>query len=142
MQIHGGDIIAGVLKVQGVRHLFTLCGGHISPILVGCKRQGIAVIDVRDEATAVFAADAMARLSGVPGVAAVTAGPGVTNTITALKNAQMAQSPVVLLGGAAATVIKGRGSLQDIEQIALVKSIVKMAVTINRNCDIVAVLEC
>lgn len=141
MQIHGGDIIAGVLKVQGVRHLFTLCGGHISPILVGCKRQGIAVIDVRDEATAVFAADAMARLSGVPGVAAVTAGPGVTNTITALKNAQMAQSPVVLLGGAAATVIKGRGSLQDIEQIALVKSIVKMAVTINRNCDIVPVLE-
>jgi thiamine pyrophosphate-dependent acetolactate synthase large subunit-like protein len=141
MQIHGGDIIAGVLKVQGVRHLFTLCGGHISPILVGCKRQGIAVIDVRDEATAVFAADAMARLSGVPGVAAVTAGPGVTNTITALKNSQMAQSPVVLLGGAAATVIKGRGSLQDIEQIALVKSIVKMAVTINRNCDIVAVLE-
>ena len=142
MQIHGGDIIAGVLKAQGVRHLFTLCGGHISPILVGCKRQGIAVIDVRDEATAVFAADAMARLSGVPGVAAVTAGPGVTNTITALKNAQMAQSPVVLLGGAAATVIKGRGSLQDIEQIALVKSIVKMAVTINRNCDIVPVLEC
>jgi thiamine pyrophosphate-dependent acetolactate synthase large subunit-like protein len=141
MQIHGGDIIAGVLKAQGVRHLFTLCGGHISPILVGCKHQGIAVIDVRDEATAVFAADAMARLSGVPGVAAVTAGPGLTNTITALKNAQMAQSPVVLLGGAAATVIKGRGSLQDIDQIALVKSIVKMAVTINRNCDIVAVLE-
>ena len=60
----------------------------------------------------VFAADAVARISGVPGVAAVTAGPGVTNTVTAIKNAQMAQSPVVLLGGAAATLLKGKGSLQ------------------------------
>ena len=124
-----------------MENLFALCGGHISPILVGAKRAGIRVVDVRDEATAVFAADATARLTGTPGVAAVTAGPGVTNTITALKNAQMAQSPVVLLGGAAATVIKGRGSLQDIDQISLVKSICKIAVTINRNCDIVPVLE-
>lgn len=141
MDTNGGDVIAGVLKNHGVAHLFALCGGHISPILVGCKRAGIEVIDVRDEANAVFAADAMARLTGMPGVAAVTAGPGVTNTITALKNAQMAHSPVLLLGGAAATVIKGRGSLQDIDQISLVKSIVKIAVTINQNCDIVPVLE-
>ncbi len=140
METSGGDIIASVLKNQGVAHLFTLCGGHISPILVGCKRAGIEVIDVRHEADAVFAADAVARLTGKPGVAAVTAGPGVTNALTALKNAQMAQSPVVLLGGAAATIIRGRGSLQDIDQIALVKSIAKMAVTINRNCDIVPVL--
>ena len=94
----GGDRIANILDRQGVRHLFTLCGGHISPILAGAKKLGIAVIDVRDEASAVFAADAVARLTGVPGVAAVTAGPGVTNTITAVKNAQMAQSPVVILG--------------------------------------------
>lgn len=141
METHGGNVIAGVLQHHGVENLFALCGGHISPILVGAKRAGIRVVDVRDEATAVFAADATARLTGIPGVAAVTAGPGVTNTITALKNAQMAQSPVVLLGGAAATVIKGRGSLQDIDQIALVKSICKIAVTINRNCDIVPVLE-
>ncbi len=141
METHGGNVIAGVLKHHGVENLFALCGGHISPILVGAKRAGIRVVDVRDEATAVFAADATARLTGTPGVAAVTAGPGVTNTITALKNAQMAQSPVVLLGGAAATVIKGRGSLQDIDQISLVKSICKIAVTINRNCDIVPVLE-
>lgn len=141
MEPNGGNVIADVLRHRGVGHLFTLCGGHISPILVGCKRAGIRVVDVRDEATAVFAADAMARLTGTPGVAAVTAGPGVTNTITALKNAQMAQSPVVLLGGAAATVIRGRGSLQDIDQISLVKSICKIAVTINQNCDIVAVLE-
>jgi thiamine pyrophosphate-dependent acetolactate synthase large subunit-like protein len=96
----GGDIVADVLVRQGVRFLFTLCGGHISPILVSAKARGIRVVDTRHEATAVFAADAVARLTGVPGVAAVTAGPGVTNTITALKNAQMAQSPLVLLGGA------------------------------------------
>lgn len=141
MEANGGDVIAGLLKSHGVRYLFTLCGGHISPILVGCKRLGIQVIDVRDEANAVFAADAVARLTGTPGVAAVTAGPGVTNALTALKNAQMAHSPVLLLGGAAATVIKGRGSLQDIDQVALVKSIAKIAVTINQNCDIVPVLE-
>jgi acetolactate synthase-1/2/3 large subunit len=141
METSGGDIIASVLKNHGIAHLFTLCGGHISPILVGCKRAGLQVIDVRHEAHAVFAADAVARLTGRPAVAAVTAGPGVTNALTALKNAQMAQSPVVLIGGAAATVIKGRGSLQDIDQISLVKSIAKIAVTINQNCDIVPVLE-
>jgi acetolactate synthase-1/2/3 large subunit len=75
----------------------------------------------------VFAADAVARLTGRPGVAAVTAGPGVTNTITALKNAQLAQSPIVLIGGATATVLKGRGALQDIDQIALIHSAVKWA---------------
>ena len=83
----GGERIAEVLERQGVRFLFTLCGGHISPILVACKRRGIRVVDVRDEVSAVFAADAVARMTGVPGVAAVTAGPGVTNTITAVKNA-------------------------------------------------------
>jgi len=100
--MNGGDRVAEVLARRGVPFLFTLCGGHISPILVGAKRRGIRVVDVRHEADAVFAADAVARLSGVPGVAAVTAGPGVTNTLTAIKNAQLAQSPVVLLGGAAA----------------------------------------
>ncbi len=125
--MHGGDRIASVLQAQGVKFLFTLCGGHISPILVGCKRLGIRVIDVRHEVNAVFAADAVARLTGIPGVAAVTAGPGVTNTITAIKNAQLAQSPIVLLGGATATALKGRGALQDIDQMALIKPHVKWA---------------
>ena len=141
MDINSGDIIAEVLREQGVEFLFTLVGGHISPLLVGANQRGIAVVDVRDEVNAVFAADAVARLTGKPGVAAVTAGPGVTNTITALKNAQMAQSPVVLFGGAAPTVLKNRGSLQDIDQLSLVKSIVKMDVTIVRNCDIIPVVE-
>jgi acetolactate synthase-like protein len=125
--MNGGERIAAGLQRHGVRFLFTLCGGHISPILVGAKRLGIRVVDVRDEANAVFAADAVARLTGVPGVAAVTAGPGVTNTITAVKNAQLAQSPVVLLGGAAATLLKGRGALQDIDQMALIRPHVKWA---------------
>lgn len=137
----GGNIIAKVLKDEGVRFIFTLCGGHISPILVGCKSEGIRVIDVRDEANAVFAADAAARMTGVPGVAAVTAGPGVTNSMTALVNARMAQSPLVLLGGAAATVLKGKGSLQDIDQLGLVKSAVKKHFAIRKNCDIIPILQ-
>lgn len=123
--VNGGDRIAEALQRHGVRALFTLCGGHISPILVGCKRRGIRVVDVRHEATAVFAADATARLSGQPGVAAVTAGPGASNAITALKNAQLAESPVLVLGGATATALRGRGALQDIDQRALLAPHVK-----------------
>ncbi len=128
---HGGQIIADVLQKHGVRHLFTLCGGHISPILTGCQDRGIAVVDVRDEGHAVFAADAAARMTGVIGVAAVTAGPGVTNTITALKNAQMAQTPMLLFGGATATLLKGRGSLQDIDQLSIMKPLTKWATSVS-----------
>ncbi len=137
----GGLLVAQTLASQDVTALFTLCGGHIAPILVGCKRLGIKVIDTRHEVNAVFAADAVARLTGVPGVAAVTAGPGVTNTITAVKNAQLAQSPVILLGGATATVLKGRGSLQDIDQLSLIKPHVKWAVSVKRVRDIPALLK-
>jgi acetolactate synthase-1/2/3 large subunit len=141
MDTNSGDIIGQVLREQGVKFLFTLCGGHISSILTGAKKEGIRIIDVRDEVNAVFAADAVGRLTDTPGVAAVTAGPGVTNALTALKNAQMAQSPMILLGGASPTVLKNRGALQDIDQISLVNSIAKLAVTIRRNCDIIPVLE-
>jgi acetolactate synthase-1/2/3 large subunit len=134
--MNGGDIIGRVLQAHGVEFLFTLCGGHISPILKGAKDLGIRVVDVRHEATAVFAADAVARLTGKPGVAAVTAGPGVTNTITAVKNAQLAQSPVVILGGATATMLQGRGALQDIDQLALFKPHVKCASAVKRVRDL------
>ncbi len=139
--MHGGDLIADVLKAQGVPFLFTLCGGHISPILVAATRRGIRVVDTRHEATAVFAADAVARLSGRPGVAAVTAGPGLTNTVTAVKNAQMAQSPVVLLGGAAPTLLQGRGALQDVDQMALMRPHVKWARSVRRLRDLVPAVE-
>ena len=137
----GGDHIAEVLGRRGVRFLYTLCGGHISPILVSAKARGIRVIDVRHEATAVFAADATARLSGVPGVAAVTAGPGATNALTAVKNAQLAQSPVLLLGGATATLLRGRGALQDIDQMALMRPHVKWATRVGRVRDLGPVVE-
>ncbi len=133
---HGGDRIAAVLRAHGVSSIFTLCGGHISPILTGAKARGIRVVDVRGEATAVFAADAVSRLSGVPGVAAVTAGPGVTNIVTALKNAQLAQSPVIVLGGAAPTLLQGRGALQDIEQLPVVAPQVKLASRVRRARDV------
>jgi acetolactate synthase-like protein len=139
--MNGGDLIGDVLVRHGVRFLFTLCGGHISPILVAAKARGIRVVDTRHEATAVFAADAVARLTGVPGVAAVTAGPGVTNTITALENARLAQSPLVLLGGATATLLRGRGALQDIDQLALVRPHVKSARRASRVRDLAPLLE-
>jgi len=138
---NGGAVIAEVLQRSGVHFLFTLCGGHISPILVESKARGIHVVDVRDEVAAVFAADAVARMTGVPGVAAVTAGPGVTNTITAVKNAQMAQSPVLLFGGATATVLKGRGSLQDIDQLSLMKPITKWATAVKTMADLGPTVE-
>lgn len=139
--MNGGHLIAKILQQYGIEHLFTLCGGHIAPIYVEAEKLGIQVIDVRGEASAVFAADAAARLSGRPGVAAVTAGPGVTNAVTALKNAQMAQSPVLLLGGATATLLRGRGALQDIDQMALMKPLVKWAGRAKRLRDIAPMLS-
>jgi acetolactate synthase-1/2/3 large subunit len=133
---HGGDRVVAALQAQRVRFLFTLCGGHISPILTAAKAAGIRVVDVRDEATAVFSADAVARLSAVPGVAAVTAGPGLTNAITALMNAQLAQSPIILLGGAAPTALQGRGALQDIRQRPVVAASVKRVLRLRRVRDI------
>lgn len=138
---NGGRLIAEVLERQGVRFLFTLCGGHISPILVESKKLGIKVVDMRGEANAVFAADAVARMTGVPGVAAVTAGPGVTNALTAVQNAKLAQSPLVLLGGATATALKGRGALQDIDQISPIRPMVKSAIRVTRVKDLVPALE-
>ncbi len=138
---HGGSIVGEVLAAHGVKCLYNLCGGHISPILQGAKMHGLKVVDCRDEVTAAFAADAASRLTGIPGVAAVTAGPGVTNTITAVKNAQEAQQPILILGGATATVLRGRGSLQDIDQMALMKPVTKWAARCNKVSDLVPMLE-
>jgi len=138
--MNGGEIAAKVIQAHGIDALFTLIGGHISPILVEAKKLGVRIVDTRHEVNAVFAADAWARLKGKPGVAAVTAGPGVTNTITALRNALMAESPLVLLGGATATALKGRGALQDIDQIKLISSNVKKAYRVTRVKDIAQTL--
>lgn len=138
---HGGELVASVLKSHDVKEIFVLCGGHISPILVAAEKLGINIIDTRHEVTAVFAADAVARLRQSIGVAAVTAGPGLTNTITAVKNAQMAESPLLLIGGAAPTLLKGRGALQDIDQLVLFRPLCKFAARVERLRDIVPTLR-
>ncbi|MGM0576911.1 MAG: thiamine pyrophosphate-binding protein [Myxococcota bacterium] len=138
---HGGSIVGRVLASHGVPCLYNLCGGHISPILQGAKAHGLRIVDVRDEVSAAFAADAASRMTGTPGVCAVTAGPGVTNTVTAVKNAQEAQQPILVLGGATATVLRGRGSLQDIDQIALMEPITKWAARCNKVGDLAPMLD-
>ena len=137
---HVGLDIGSFFKQKNISSVFTLCGGHISPILVGCEKENIDIIQVRDEVSAVFAADAVSRLTESIGVAIVTAGPGVTNTVTAIKNAQMAQSPILLIGGAAATLFKGKGALQDIDQISLLKTYVKSAVSVKKVRDVIPTL--
>ena len=134
-------LAARVIDAQGIHTVFTLTGGHISPILTGCSSLGIRVVDTRHEACAVFAADAHSRIQGIPGVAIVTAGPGVTNTVTAIRNAAFAQSPLVLIGGATATLLRGRGALQDINQIELMRPHVKRALRVPVLNRLVGTLE-
>jgi acetolactate synthase I/II/III large subunit len=122
---HGGKLIAEAIAAEGVDALFTLTGGHISAIYDGCVDHGVRVIDVRHEQAAAHAADAYARLTGKPGVAAVTAGPGVTDAITGVANAFYANSPVVLLGGRNPLALEGMGALQDAPQIELLRPVCK-----------------
>lgn len=129
-KMHGGQQIAPILKSVGVRHVFTLCGGHIAPIYLACTDEGIQVIDHRHEQAAVHAADAYARIQRNLGVAIVTAGPGLTDAITGITNAWFANSPVLIFGGMAPFNEWDRGALQEMNQLNLVKPITKYARTI------------
>jgi acetolactate synthase-1/2/3 large subunit len=122
--------VAQALKAEGVGALFTLCGGHIAPIYDGCLDEGIQVVDTRHEQAAAHAADAWARLTRGIGVAAVTAGPGVTDAVTGVANALYAQSPMILLGGSAPLGLAHKGALQQMEQVDLFRSITKWATTV------------
>src|SRR2546428_6872728 len=128
--LSGGDLVARVLAQAGVGHVFTLCGGHILPIYDGCLREGIRVVDLRHEQAAAHAADAYARLTRGIGVAAVTAGPGVTDAVTGVANAFSARSPLLLIGGAAPLALRARGALQDVEQVGLLRPITKGACSV------------
>jgi thiamine pyrophosphate-dependent acetolactate synthase large subunit-like protein len=130
MSEHGGRIVAKVLKSRGVSHLFTLSGGHLFSIYDGCEEEGIEIVDVRHEQTAVFAAEGMAKASRRVGVAALTAGPGVTNGISAIAGAQANRSPIAVLGGRAPEMRWGSGSLQEFDHIPVVDPLVKSAVTV------------
>ncbi|MSP11585.1 MAG: acetolactate synthase [Chloroflexi bacterium] len=125
MSIHGGQIVAKALKRAGVEVIFTLSGGHIMPIYDGCLDEGIRIIDVRHEQAAVHAADAWARLTGKPGVAVLTAGPGVTDGVTGVANAFRANSPVLVIGGQGPFAQVGRGSLQEMDHVSLMRPITK-----------------
>lgn len=123
--VSGGQLVARMLKREGVRHIFTLSGLHVAPIYAGCVEEGIHIIDTRHEQAAAHAADAYARVTRGVGVAVVTAGPGVTDALTGVANAYSASSPLLLLGGAAPTFNQGKGSLQEIEQVDLFHRISK-----------------
>jgi acetolactate synthase-1/2/3 large subunit len=119
-QLHGGFGISRALQVLGVQHLFTLSGGHIFPVLDACHRDGIRIVDVRHEQTAGYAAEGWARLTRSIGVAAVTAGPGVTNSISPIAQASFNGAPVLVLGGRAPMFRWGQGSLQEIDHVPFV----------------------
>jgi len=127
MNLHGGQLVAKTLKAAGVEVVFTLCGGHILPIYDGCVDEGIRLIDLRHEQAAVHAADAWARCTGKPGVAVVTAGPGVTDSVTGVANAFRAGSPVLVIGGQAPSFQLGQGSLQEMDHVSLMRPITKWA---------------
>lgn len=123
----GGQLVARMLKKEGVTTAFTLSGLHVAPIYAGCVEEGIRLVDTRHEQAAAHAADAWARLTRGVGVAIVTAGPGVTDALTGVANAWSANVPLVLLGGAAPTFNQGRGALQEMAQVPLFASITKWA---------------
>lgn len=123
--LHGGQLVARALKREGVTHVFTLCGGHIMPIYEGCLDEGIRVVDVRHEQAAAMAADGMSRVTRNPGVAAVTAGPGVMNAVTGIANARAADSPVVIIGGQSDFARFGQGALQEGPQVPVVAPLCK-----------------
>lgn len=126
--MHGGKLAAKALKAAGVECIFTLSGGHIMAIYDGCLDEGIQVIDVRHEQAATHAADAWARLHpGKIGVAAVTAGPGVTDGVTGVANAWRANSPILVFGGQGPLNNIKRGSLQEMDHVSLMKPITKWA---------------
>src|SRR5918996_2525069 len=145
--ISGGHLVAKALKNEGIEVIFTLCGGHIIDIYDGCIDEGIDIIDVRHEQVAAHAADGYARMTGKPGCAVVTAGPGTTDAVTGVANALRAESPMLLIGGQGALTQHKMGSLQDLPHVDLMQPITKFAATVpstERVADMVsmALREC
>ena len=126
-----GNLAMRALKQAGVEHLFTLSGAHIFPLYEGCRDEDVQLVDVRHEQTAVFGAEGLAKLTRQPQVAAVTAGPGVTNAMSAIASAQVGRSPLLVLGGRAPLGTWGQGSLQEIDHVPFVAPLTKFAGTAN-----------
>lgn len=129
-KITGGQLAAKFMKAEGIGAIFTLCGGHIMDIYNGCAAEGIRIIDVRHEQTAAHAADAWTRLTGCPGIAVVTAGPGVTDALTGVANAFRAQVPMLLIGGQAPVGNLLKGALQEMNSVEIMKPVTKFSATV------------
>src|SRR5437016_10267136 len=128
-QVHGGRIVAQRLAANGISKLFTLSGGHLFSIYDGCREEGIDIVDVRHEQSAAFAAEGWAKATRQVGVCALTAGPGVTNGMSAVASAQANGSPMLVLGGRAPAGRWGMGSLQEIDHVPFVAPLTKLART-------------
>lgn len=126
---HGGRLVARRLKAHRVSKLFTLSGGHLFSIYDGCRAEGIEIVDVRHEQTAAFAAEGWAKVTRELGVCALTAGPGVTNGMSAVAGAQANHSPLLILGGRAPALRWGQGSLQEIDHVPFMRPLCKLAAT-------------
>ncbi len=138
---HGGRLLARRLKAHGVSKLFTLSGGHLFSIYDGCREEGIEIVDVRHESTAAFAAEGWAKVTREPGVCALTAGPGVTNGMSAMASAQANHSPMVVLGGRAPALRWGQGSLQEIDHVPFVRPLSRLATTAQSTEEIPALVD-
>jgi acetolactate synthase I/II/III large subunit len=140
-QLHGGRLIAKRLKAHGVTRLFTLSGGHLFSVYDGCREEGIEIVDVRHEQAAAFAAEGWAKVTREPGVAALTAGPGVTNGMSAMAGALQNHSPMLVLGGRAPQMRWGQGSLQEIDHVPFVRPVTKFAATADSTADIPGLVD-
>ncbi len=134
--LHGGRLVAKRLKAHGVTKLFTLSGGHIFSIYDGCREEGIDIVDTRHEQSAAFAAEGWAKATRQVGVCALTAGPGVTNGMSALGSALQNGSPLVALGGRAPAMRWGQGSLQEIDHVPFVAPLTRSAATAGSTAEI------
>jgi thiamine pyrophosphate-dependent acetolactate synthase large subunit-like protein len=139
--LHGGRLVAKRLKAHGVSKLFTLSGGHLFSIYDGCREEGIDLVDTRHEQSAAFAAEGWAKATRQPGVCALTAGPGVTNGMSALASAHQNASPLVVLGGRAPAFRWGQGSLQEIDHVPFVAPLTKTARTAETTAEIPALVD-
>ena len=132
---HAGEQAVAAVRQFGVDVMFTLNGGHVWPLYDAARNQGMRVIDTRHEQTATFAAEAYAKLTRNPGLAVLTAGPGITNGVSAITSAHFNGSPLVVLGGRAPEGRWGAGSLQELDHVPIVASITKSAATVKASTD-------
>jgi len=139
--VHGGRLVAKRLKAHGVSKLFTLSGGHLFSIYDGCREEGIDIVDTRHEQSAAFGAEGWAKATREPGVCALTAGPGVTNGMSALASALQNGSPMLALGGRAPAARWGMGSLQEIDHVPFVAPVTKLARTAATTVDIPGLVD-